>query len=218
MARRTSPAPPRDHTPDLPGDLAPRTGLGAHADVLGARLTLPEGDVDGSHARLAEVRVEPASVAQLGLNGAVLSDVAVAELRAVSLLGREGVWRNVVVEGGRIATLDAVRASWNGVTLRGLRVDYLSLPSSEVTDLLVEGCSIGTLDVPEARLHRVRFVDCRADEVDTRGLRAADLDLRGLEALAYTDVRGLAGATLDARQAELHAPAFAAALQIRILG
>lgn len=58
--------------------------------------------------------------------------------------------------------------------------------------------------------------DGRADEVDTRGLRATDLDLRGLEALAYTDPRGLAGATLEARQAEVHAVALAHALGIRV--
>jgi hypothetical protein len=32
------------------------------------------------------------------------------------------------------------------------------------------------------------------------------VDLRGLEALAFTDVRALTGAWLQPRQAELHAP------------
>ena len=78
------------------------------------------------------------------------------------------------------------------------------------------GCEIGTLDVPEARLTRVRFDDARADEVDTRGLRSTDVDLTGLEALSFTDPRGLAGAWLSPRQSELHAASFAHALGIRI--
>lgn len=47
-----------------------------------------------------------------------------------------------------------------------------------------------------------------------RGLRLKDLDLRGLDVLSFTDVRGLAGATILERQAELHAVAFAQSLGI----
>ena len=140
----------------------------------------------------------------------------VTDLRAVELVSRDGTWRNVVVEGGRIGTLDALRAEWDGVTLRGVRIDYLSLPSAALGDVRIVGCEIGTLDVPEARLTRVRFDDARADEVDTRGLRSTDVDLTGLEALSFTDPRGLAGAWLSPRQSELHAASFAHALGIRI--
>lgn len=102
------------------------------------------------------------------------------------------------------------------MTLRGLRIDYLSLPSAEITDVLFADCVIGTLDLPDARLTRVRFERCRADEVDTRGLRSVDLDLRGLDALSFTDPRGLADAWLTAAQAEAHADALAHALGIRL--
>ena len=78
-------------------------------------------------------------------------------------------------------------------------------------------CCFGSIDLPEAHVSRVAFEGCRADEVDTRGMRASDLDLRGLEALSFTDARALTGAWLDARQTELHAPAFAQALGIRVL-
>lgn len=218
MRARNAPVPPCEHAPDLPEVLEPVDRLAPHDDVLGALLTIASGPVDAAHARLTEVRWEAASVDDVELGGAVLSDVAITDLRAVSLMARESTWRNVVIDQGRIASLDALRAQWSGVTLRGLRIDYLALPSAEVSDLLIEDCSIGTLDLPEAQLTRVRFAGTSVDEVDTRGLRSRDVDLRGLEALSFTDVRGLAGATLDARQAELHAAAFADALQIRIAG
>ncbi|HYP73946.1 MAG TPA: hypothetical protein VEP72_07615 [Microbacterium sp.] len=216
MARRTdSPAAPRVAAPDLPAVLD-AAGLSARGDLLGARIDGLSGQASGAHGRLAESRISAASVDRLDLAGASLSDVAIDQLKAVELIARDGSWRGVEIVGGRISTFDGLRAEWDSVVLRGIRIDYLSLPSAVLGDVLIAECEIGTLDVPDARLTRVRFENSRADEVDTRGLRAVDLDLRGLEALSFTDPRGLSGATLAPRQAELHAPAFAAALGIRL--
>ena len=74
----------------------------------------------------------------------------------------------------------------------------------------------GALDLPDARLLRVAFEDCRCDEVDTRGLKASGVDLRGLDALSFTSPAGLAGVTIDDRQAAMHAREFAEALGIRV--
>lgn len=210
------PLSPRVATPDLPRHLDAHRGLVPRADLIGVRVQDLAGDVSGAHGRLAESEMDAASVGRLDLTGATLSDVAVSDLRAVELTARDGTWRGVEMVGGRIGTLDGLRASWDGVTLRGLRMDYLSLPSAELTDVVIADCEIGTLDLPEARLTRVRFDATRIDEVDTRGLRATDLDLRGLEALSFTDPKALAGAWLDARQAEQHAVVLARALGIRI--
>lgn len=190
--------------------------LTARADVIGAQIGGLAGTVSAAHGRIAESRIDAASVDRLDLTGAVLSDVVIDGIRAVEVGLRDGTWRNVEVTGGRIGTLDGLRSTWDGVTLRGIRIDYLSLPSSELSDVLVVDCEIGTLDLPDARVTRVRFEGTRADEIDTRGLRAADLDLRGIEALGFTDAKSLTGATLSPRQTELHAPAFAAALGIRL--
>lgn len=215
MARpRGGPAAPRDHSPDIPPTLDERAGLSAREQVEGARLALAGGEVDAAHSRITESRLTAASLARLDLTGATLVDVSVAQLRAVECLARESRWRNVVVDGGRIGTLDALRAEWNGVTLRGLRIDYIGLASAELSDILIAECVIGTLDLPEATLSRVRFENSRADEVDTRGMRAKDLDLRGLDVASFTDVRALAGVTIEAAQAEFHAAAFARALGI----
>lgn len=211
----SAPRPPRPVAPDLPRVLEDAV-LAPRADVQAARIAGLAGDVAAAHARVAEARIESASAGRLDLTGTSLVDVAASDLRAVELIARDGSWRDVVVTGGRIATLDALRAEWDGVELRGLRVDYLSLASARVRDLTIADCEIGTLDLPDAQLTRVRFASTRIDEVDTRGLRSADLDLRGLEALSFTDPRGLRDATLDARQVAQHATAFAAALGVRV--
>ncbi|GAA1652884.1 hypothetical protein [Microbacterium flavum] len=215
-ARSSGPASPRVSAPDLPRVLERLTALAPRDDVLGVRLDELTGDVSIAHGRLAESRIDGASVARFDLTGAALSDVEVAGLRAVELSARDGSWRGVEVVGGRIGTLDGLRAQWDAVTLRGLRIDYLSLPSATLGDVLIDDCEIGTLDLPEATLGRVRFRSSRAEEVDTRGIRASDLDLRGLEALAYTDPRALAGAWLTPRQVETHAAEWARALGIRV--
>ena len=61
------------------------------------------------------------------------------------------------------------------------------------------------------------FADTRADDVDTRGVRAKELDLRGLEAVSYLDAASLRGATLSSRQVEYLAAALAVALGIHVL-
>ena len=90
-----------------------------------------------------------------------------------------------------------------------MRIDYLSLASAKIEDLLVSDCTITTLDLPQAAMSRVRFVNSRADEVDTRGMRAENVDLRGLDAASYLDVASLRGATLTPWQVEQLAAAFA---------
>lgn len=217
MVAPSRPAPPRLSAPDLPAVLDRVVGWRARSDVLGAEITGLDGDVEAAHSRLAEARVTPASVGRLDLTGAGLVDVVVEELRAVEVIARDGSWRSVEVAGGRVATIEGLRARWDGVVLRGMRVDYLSLASAELTDVLFTDCRFGTIDLPEARLTRVAFEGCRADEVDTRGLRGTDLDLRGLDAHGLTDPRALTGAWLDVRQAEQHAAALAQALGIRVL-
>lgn len=219
MARRTdSPVPPRDAAPDLPAQLDTVTGLTRHGDLLGARVTDVTGAVDAAHSRLTESVVEALSADRLDLTGAVLTDVRLTEPRATEIVARDGRWRSVEIVGGRIGTLDLLRGELDGVVLRDVRIDYLSMPSARVADLRCVGCVIGTWDLPEAEVTRASFEDTRVDEVDTRGLRAAGLDLRGLEALAYTEPAALRGATMSETQLLLHADAFARALGIRVLG
>ncbi|UYK41459.1 pentapeptide repeat-containing protein [Microbacterium terricola] len=214
--RSTGPLPPRSAAPDLPRVLEDADGWRPHADLQQVRLAGLTGDVDLAHARLTECVVATASVDRLDLSGATLVDVEVEEPRATAIAAGSGRWRSVRVTGGRIGTLDLARAELEAVELRGVRIDYLALTQATVRDLLIVDCTIGTLDVPFARLERVSVEDSRADEVDTRELRAKDLDLRGLDALAYTDPTALRGATLSARQVAELADAFAAALGIDV--
>ncbi|CAN7295796.1 hypothetical protein LJR045_001481 [Microbacterium sp. LjRoot45] len=216
MARRDDPAPPRDSTPDLPPMLEPVTRLVPRGEVHAARIDGLDGEVDASHAELVETLWEAPTLDRLDLTGARIVDSRIADARVTVVVGRDARWRNVEIDGGRLGTVDLQRAELDGVTFRGIRIDYLGSPSAHLAHVRFVGCRFGTIDLPEARAERVAFEDCRADEMDTRGLRAVDLDLRGLEVLSITDPSALRGATLTARQCETHGTAFADALGVKI--
>ncbi|MET0736214.1 MAG: pentapeptide repeat-containing protein [Microbacterium sp.] len=217
MARRgDSPALPRVSPPDLPPRLDAARGLESRTEYFRVEITQLDEKTDAAHAEVSESRVAEASVVDLVLTGAVLVDVELDALRATTVSARGARLKRVRFAGGRIGTLDLADAELDEVELRGVRIDYLSLAAARVDDVLFADCVITTLDLPQARCDRVAFEGTSIDEVDTRGMHAEDVDLRGLEAVSYTDAASLRGATLSPRQIEQLAPAFAATLGIKI--
>lgn len=216
MARpRTTPLPPLAAQPDLPrllDDAAPAR----HGDLEAVRLSGLTGDVDAAHARIGESVIAEASVDRFDLTGAVLADVVVERPSIVELVARDGSWRTVIVRGGRIGTLDLGRGRWDVVRLEDVRIDYLSTPSATLRDVELVGCTVGTWDAPGAQIERMRLTRTTVGELDTREMRATDLDLRAAEVAAFTDVRDLRGATLTSAQAAEHAATLAGALGIDV--
>ncbi len=216
MPSAADPVAPRLSPPDLPPRFEDGPPPVRSADSFQLRWTTLDPVTEAAYAGLTECALVEASVERLDLTGATLIDVDVRDLRATALMARGARLRRVRITGGRIGTLDLAEADLDEVELRGVRLDYLSLAAARITDVMIADCTIGTLDVPNATVNRMRFDDSRADEVDTRGLRAKDLDLRGLEAISYLDATSLRGATFSRRQIEHLAPALASALGIRI--
>lgn len=214
MARPShSPVAPRVSPPDLPAVLTSGTASRG-ADLLAARIEL-SGAVDLAHSTLEQcVLVLDADA--VDLTGATVLDVDVTRPRAASLSLREAGIRRLRITGGRIGTLDLSGARIDGLELRDLRIDYLDLGATKGADILIADSTIRTLDMPQAELSRVRFDGCRGDEVDPRGLRATDVDLRGLDALAFVDANGLRGTTLTGFQVQQLAPALAASAGILV--
>lgn len=217
MARSAHVLAPRLSAPDLPPDLEEGPPLARDGDFFQVEWTSLDADTEAAHATLSECALLGASTERLDLTGATLVDVEVRDLRVSTLNARRSRLRRVRVTGGRIGTLDLADADIDEVELRGVRIDYASLAAARIADLLIADCTIGTLDLPQATVARMAFADSRADDVDTRGVRAEDLDLRGLEAVSYLDAGSLRGATLSSRQVDHLAPAFAAALGIRVI-
>ena len=207
------PRPPVVSAPDLPDELA-AADAARHGDLLAARIECA-GETDLSHSSLEQCRLGGVA-ARVDVLGATLLDVEVSELRTAVLSLRETTARRLRIIGCRIGTLDLSDARAAELEIRASRIDYLTVGGARIEDAVIVGTRFQTLDLPQATLTRVRFDDCRVDEVDSRGMSATDLDLRGLDALSYLDVNALRGATLTTRQVELLAPAFAASLGIDV--
>lgn len=214
MARASeSPAAPRISPPDLPPVLAPGSPARS-ADLIAARLDL-SGTVDLAYATLEQCTLS-ADADAVDLTGATVIDVEMSGARIASLRMRDAGVRRVKISGGRIGTLDLSEARISELDLRDARIDYLNLGAAKVTDLDISGCAIRTIDMPQSELTRVRFTATSSDEVDPRGMRAKDVDLRGLDALAYLDANSLRGTTLSYFQVQQLAPVIAAGLGIQI--
>lgn len=187
---------------------------GRRSDVFAARLDLT-GTVDLAYSTIEQCVVS-ADADAVDLTGGTVVDVDLPGVRIASLKMRDAGVRRVRIRGGRIGTLDLSQASVAELELREVRIDYLNLGAAKITDLEVTGCTIRTIDLPQAELTRVRFADTSSDEVDTRGMRAKDLDLRGLDALSYLDALSLRGATLTSFQVQQLAPVIAAGIGIQV--
>lgn len=214
MARNSgSPASPRVSIPDIPPHLTaaePRRS----ADLLGARLEL-SGTVDLAYASLEQCVIS-ADADAIDLTGATLLDVDMAAVRVTSLKLRNAGIRRLRINGGRIGTLDLSGTRIDELELRDLRIDYLSLGGAKATDILIADSTIKALDMPQAELTRVGFENCRSEEVDPRGMRALDVDLRGLDADGFMDTNSLRGTTLTSIQIQQLAPMIAAGLGVQI--
>lgn len=213
-SRITAPKAPVISAPDLPDQLSDAEPS-ARADLTAARIALQDA-TDLAHSTIEQGVIE-GQATRLDLRGATVYDVEFSGIRIADLQSRALNGRRILIAGGRIGTLDLTDARLTEVEIRDVRIDYLTLAGARVDHMRVSGCTITTLDMPQAVLSRVTFENTGADEVDPRGMRATDLDLRGLDALSYLDVTALKGATLDSRQVQLLAPALAAAAGIRVI-
>lgn len=214
MARTPeSPAAPRVSPPDLPEDFHPATPA-RNADLIAASLAL-SGTVDLAYAALEQCTVT-ADAEEVDLTGATILDVDMSHLRVASLRLRDAGIRRLRITGGRIGTLDLSTARISELELRDVRIDYLNLGAAKAADVEVSDCRIRTLDMPQATLTRVRFTRSTCDEVDPRGMRAKDVDLRGLDAVSFLDANSLRGTTLTGFQVQQLAPVIAAGLGIQI--
>lgn len=208
-----SPAAPRVSAPDLPAHLdeaAPARSI----DLLAARLELT-GTVDLAYASLEQCTVS-ADADSVDLQGSTVIDVEISGARIASLRLRDASIRRLRIVGGRIGTLDLSGARIDELLIDDVRIDYLNMGGARAVDVEVSNCGIRTLDMPQADLTRVRFSESRSDEVDPRGLRAKDVDLRGLDTLAFLDANSLRGTTLSGFQVQQLAPLFAAGLGIQV--
>jgi uncharacterized protein YjbI with pentapeptide repeats len=115
-----------------------------------------------------------------------------------------------------MGALTAASATWSGIRIRGVKLDFLDLSAAKVTNSVIEDCVIGELELGEAELRSVRFPGTSIGILGTAASRFDDVDLSGARLRTIGSIAGLRGATLSAEQLIDLAPLLAAQAGIRI--
>lgn len=206
----TEPADLEDWTPG-PGDVL--TG----DRVEGKRVNV----FDLSGERLPDLEIEECVIGTLRVDGADLRglrvrDSVVETLDAPVLTASSSSWREVRIAGGRIGSAELYDAGLNGVEFVGMKLGFLNLRGSTLTDVVFRDCVIDELDFADARLLRVSFDGTRIRAAEGSNTRIDHVDLRAADLDRVERLEGFRGATIGADQLYTLAPLLAAQAGYRV--
>lgn len=213
VAPRTTTVDPRDledWTP-APGDLL--TG----DRVEGKRVAV----LDLVGERLPDLELEECVVGTLradgtDLRGLRVRDSVVETLDAPVLRASSSAWREVRVAGGRVGSAELYDATFNGVEFVGMKLGFVNLRGSTLTDVVFRDCVVDELDVADARLLRVSFPGTSIRAVEGTNSRIEHVDLREADLDRVERLEGLRGATIGSDQLFALAPLLAAQAGYRV--
>jgi len=194
-----------------PGDLLTGDRVeGRRVDVL---------DVAGE--RLPDLEIEECVIDTLraddaDLRGLRVRDTVVGTLDAPVLRASSSTWREVRIAGGRVGSAELYDAGLNGVEFVGMKLGFVNLRGSTVTDVVFRDCVVDELDVADARLLRVSFDGTSVRAVEGTNVRVEHVDLRRADLVRVERLDGLRGATIGADQLVTLAPLLAAQAGYRV--
>ncbi|GHG64839.1 pentapeptide repeat-containing protein [Streptomyces griseocarneus] len=190
----------------------------------------PEEDYDGldfSDADFAGQSGKGAYFGDCGLYRCALDETLLGRARMVDCVldGVRGVGtdlseaslRGVEVRDARFGGVQLHGAVLERVLVKGGKIDYLNARKAVLKDVTFDGCVLSEADFGGARLERVVFRDCVLRRVDFTGTQMTDVDLRTVAELDIArGVERLSGAIVTPSQLLDLAPAFAAAIGLRV--
>jgi uncharacterized protein YjbI with pentapeptide repeats len=145
--------------------------------------------------------------------------------------------RDVVVERGNLANLDAPEAAVTRAAVTGARMTGAQLTRAKLVDVVFRDCLLDLATFAGTTLERVRFDGCRLSQADFRealwrdvrfdacdltqadltGLRIAGAELHGCTLDGLVATERLRGAAMPWPDVVGHASVFASALGIKVL-
>lgn len=206
----TEPADLEDWTP-APGDVLTGDRIeGKRIDTL---------DLAGE--RLPDLEVEESVIGTLRVDGADLRglrvrDSVVETLDAPVFTASSSSWREVRIAGGRVGSAELSDAGLNGVEFVGMKLGFVNLRGSTLTDVVFRDCVIDELDIADARLLRVSFDGSRIRAAEGSNTRIDHVDLRAADLDRVERLEGFRGATIGADQLYSLAPLLAAQAGYRV--
>lgn len=212
-APRIAPIDPRDLE-----DWAPAPGDVLTGDrIEGKRIET----LDVAGERLPDLELEECVVDTLradgtDLRGLRIRDSVVETLDAPVLRASSSAWREVRVAGGRVGSAELYDATLNGVEFIGMKLGFVNLRGSTLTDVVFRDCVVDELDVADARLLRVAFPGTQIRSVEGTDTRIEHVDLRDADLDRVERLEGLRGATIGTDQLFALAPLLAAQAGYRV--
>lgn len=192
-------------------------------DVLtGDRIEGKRIDVfDLTGERLPDLEIEESVIGTLRVDGADLRglrvrDSVVETLDAPVLRASSSSWREVRIAGGRIGSAELYDAGLNGVEFVGMKLGFVNLRGSTLTDVVFRDCVVDELDIADARLLRVSFEGTRIRAAEGSNTRIEHVDLRAADLDRVERLEGFRGATIAADQLYTLAPLLAAQAGYRV--
>ncbi|WP_144715377.1 pentapeptide repeat-containing protein [Curtobacterium pusillum] len=171
--------------------------------------------------RVPDLEIEESVIGTLRADGADLRglrvrDSVVETLDAPVFRASSSSWREVRIAGGRIGSAELYDAGLNGVEFVGMKLGFVNLRGSTLTDVVFRDCVIDELDIADARLLRVSFDGTRIRAAEGSNTRIDHVDLRGADLDRVERLEGFRGATIGADQLYTLAPLLAAQAGYRV--
>ncbi|MGG7308518.1 pentapeptide repeat-containing protein [Curtobacterium sp. AB451] len=219
--------------PRSSGTDAPRTTLTEPTDLddwtpgpgdvlTGDRIEGKRIDVlDLAGERLPDLEIEESVIGTLRADGADLRglrvrDAIVETLDAPVFRASSSSWREVRIAGGRIGSAELYDTTLNGVEFVGMKLGFVNLRGSTVTDVVFRDCVVDELDIADARLLRVSFEGTSIRVAEGSNTRIDHVDLRAADLDRVERLEGFRGATIAADQLYTLAPLLAAQAGYRV--
>lgn len=171
--------------------------------------------------RLPDLEIEESVIGTLRADGADLRglrvrDSVVEVLDAPVFKASSSTWREVRIAGGRVGSAELYDAGLNGVEFVGMKLGFVNLRGSTLTDVVFRDCVIDELDIADARLLRVSFDGSRIRAAEGSNTRIDHVDLRGADLDRVERLEGFRGATIGSDQLSTLAPLLAAQAGYRV--
>jgi uncharacterized protein YjbI with pentapeptide repeats len=161
--------------------------------------------------RARDMQLAGARLGRLGLLDCSLERCDLAGLDATS-----SSLVRVVLAGCRLTGADFGEALLRDVLMRESRMDLASLRDARLERVTFERCDLRELDLQGTRLHEVRFVGCDLSDAILDGADCTRCELYDCTYTGLRGISGLRGTTVGWADAVELAPAFAAALGVRV--
>jgi uncharacterized protein YjbI with pentapeptide repeats len=166
---------------------------------------------------LEGIRTRDARLAGARLGRLGLLDCAFERCDLAGLEAKESSIVRVEFAGSRLTGLHGSSLLLRDVVLRECRMDLAALRDARLERVTFERCDLRELDLQGARLHEVRFHGCDLAEAILLGADCTRCELRDCSYQGLRGIEGLRGAMIGWPDAIELAPAFAAALGVRMI-